>query len=920
MDFAKPLSDLVKYLCGLASTLLGYIYNLRDNVRLLDEANENLKAESEDVKAKMEREEEETRARRTNQVANWLGKVQEFVDGADHVLQEAGERDRIKCLSRCLPRNCWSSYKLGKRVNQLLNEARRFQREKGEFKDFTLRLPPPQVLEMPMDKTVGLDVPLDRVWKWLVDEKQIRVIGLYGKGGVGKTTLMKRINEKLLHANHGFEIVIWVVVSRQMNEDSIRDAIRKRLHIQDESWDRWSQDERVNHLCYVLNRKKFVLLVDDVWARLDLSKIGVPHPCLENGSKVVFTTRSKQVCHQMEADITYEVECLMPEEALTLFKKNVGKWLENCHQEIQDLAKDIAEECKGLPLALITVGQAMASREHPHEWHYALKTLGNKPHELSGMEEVYHILEFSYNSINDSTIQLCFLYCCLFPEDYPIRKNDLIEHWIGEGLLGDTDDVYSMRDRGEYFLGSLKMACLLESVHDNYGELGDQFVKMHDVVRDMATWIARDRGQRENKLLVIEKEEELSAKIISKWEEAKKVSLWGKYIRNINQAPPRCSQLETLFVRETDVRFVPRGFFDSMTALLTVLDLSGNRNIELFPEGICDLINLRYLNLSDTKISELPKEIKNLTRLRWFLLNNISNPVTIPTGAIASLPLNVFSMWGLNLEKEEEMVEELGHMQDLTDLSISVYKSSSALKIFESFQRCIRRVRIYKCEDLTCIPISHSLKGSGNFSHLKMFHLTDCSMDVKMEITQGIGRDPNSSCFPSLIEVWVVNCGLLDLSWLVHAPKLQRLMVWRCHVMEKIMGDGIAREELAASGLFSRLESLMIFNNSKLRSICDHTLFFPPRVEFIIEGCPSLKKLPLDSNSTRVSFQIIGDKDWWAEFEWDPVTRVTFLRFDNEDLSGEEKMTFGEAARKLKVEDFDRAQIEFLPRNEAAGE
>ncbi|KAF8030804.1 hypothetical protein BT93_D0100 [Corymbia citriodora subsp. variegata] len=681
MDLATPLSELVKELWGLASKPLGYICNLKDNVDALRKAIEELEATSRDVKATVEREEEEALVRRTNQVENWLGKVREFEDGVDRVLQEAGERNRIKCLSRCLPPNCWSGYKLGKRVDRLINEARELQHKKGEFKDFTSPLPPPQVLEMPMDKTVGLDDPLNRVWKWLVDEKQIGVIGLFGKGGVGKTTLMKRINDKLLHANQGFEIVIWVVVSRQMNEDSIRDAIRKRLHIQNESWDRSTQEERVNHLCYVLNRKKFVLLVDDVWARLDLSKIGVPHSSPENGSKVVFTTRSKQVCDQMKADETWEVQCLTSKEALTLFKKNVGKSLENCHQEIQDLAKDIAEECKGLPLALITVGRAMASREHPHEWHYTLKTLRNKPHELSGMEEVYHILEFSYNSINDSTIQLCFLYCCLFPEDYLIRTNDLIELWIGEGLLGDTDDVYSMRDRGEYFLGSLKMACLLESVRDDDDDDDeDQCVKMHDVIRDMAIWIARDHGRRENKLLVIEKEEDLSAKMIFKWGEAKKVSLWGRCIQNIDQAPPRCSQLETLFVRKTFVSLVPRGFFDSMATCLTVLDLSNNSDIVLFPEEICDLINLQYLNLSQTNISELPMEMKNLTHLRRLLLNHmgyseVGDSVLIPMGAITSLPLNVFSMWESYSKKEEEMVEELGHMQDLTDLSIKYLPS-----------------------------------------------------------------------------------------------------------------------------------------------------------------------------------------------------------------------------------------------------
>ncbi|KAI6689553.1 hypothetical protein NL676_026381 [Syzygium grande] len=523
MECASPLSDLVKCFWGLAEKPLCSIYNLKDNVDSLLSETENLKAVRNDVKARVEREEEGGGARRTNQVVNWLGKVQDFERGVDQVLQETGERDQIKCVSHCLPRNCWSSYKLGKRVDQLRNEARELRHEKGEFSDFTSPLPPPPpplVFEMSIDKTLGLDRSLNEVWKWLMDEKEVRVIGLYGTGGVGKTTLMKMINEKLSHANHGFEVVIWVVVSRQVNEDSIRDAIRKRLNIEDKSWGEWSRDERVHHLLEVLTQKKFVLLIDDVWARLDLSKIGVPRPGLESRSKVVFTTRLKQVCHQMGADKIFEVQCLTSEEALALFENYVGKSTVDSHPEIPKLAKDVAQECKGLPLALITVGRAMAGISNPHEWKHALTTLQKNPHKLTGMEyEVYRILEFSYDQLNDFTLQRCFLYCCLFPEDYHIRPHNLIGLWIGEGLLGNTGDVYSLRNEGEHVLGRLKRACLLESGLDLYGE---EYVKMHDVIRDMATWIARDRGQKENKLLVIENAEDISEEMISKWREAKK--------------------------------------------------------------------------------------------------------------------------------------------------------------------------------------------------------------------------------------------------------------------------------------------------------------------------------------------------------------------------------------------------------------
>ncbi|KAK3428141.1 hypothetical protein EUGRSUZ_F04253, partial [Eucalyptus grandis] len=857
MDFANPLLELVKELWCFASKPLGYVYHLKDNVDSLRKTIEDLEDMSYDVKVRVVHEEKEARAVRTKQVANWLGEVQEFVDRVSQVLREVEEREKIKCLCRCLPPNCWSNYKLGKRVNQMLNEAREFQSREGEFNIVTSQLPPPQVLGMPMDKTVGLDSSFKEVWKWLVDEKKEGMIGLYGIGGVGKTTLMKKINMELSRANHGVDVVIWVVVSRKVNKDRIQDTIRKRLDIKDELWKGWSWDERVHHLCEDLNMKKFVLLIDDLWGRLDLLEIGVPRPSPENGSKVVFTTRSKQVCDQMVANKIFKVQCLTPEEALELFENNVGKSNIDSHPDIPVLAKGIARECDGLPLALITIGRAMAGIANPHEWKYALTTLRNKPHNLPGMvEEVYNILEFSYNSLKDST-QQCFLYCCLFPEDYPIVNNELIELWIGESLLGDTNNVYRMREEGEYVLGDLKRLCLLESGLDDYQR---QYVKMHDVIRDMAIWIARDHGQRENKLLVIEREEDLSTEMISKWGEAEKVSLWEKRIRTINQAPPECSRLKTLIVRETEVTEVPRGFFESMAACLMVLDLSNNNNITSFPKGICNLISLQYLNLSRTRIRELPKEISNLTRLQWLLLDHMMEHISIPTRAIASLPLNVFSTWQSSLENEEEVVGELGRMQDLIDLSIEVHESSSALKIFQSFQKCIRRAWIVDCKGLVKIPINHSLEGGGKFSHLEVLYLDNCPMLVEMEINQGIGQAPKCYCFPSLVEVSVSNCGFFDLSWLVHAPKLQSLTVQRCNLMEKIIGNGIAREELAASELFSRLKFLRVSALPKLKSICDHALLFPPGVEFFIIDYLGLRKLPLDSNRMRGSFSIQAGK------------------------------------------------------------
>ena len=70
--------------------------------------------------------------------------------------------------------------------------------------------------EKPAEKTVGLDLKFVEVWKWMADEK-VGIIGLYGMGGVGKTTLLKKINNEFLETKLGFDVVIWVVVAKPAN-------------------------------------------------------------------------------------------------------------------------------------------------------------------------------------------------------------------------------------------------------------------------------------------------------------------------------------------------------------------------------------------------------------------------------------------------------------------------------------------------------------------------------------------------------------------------------------------------------------------------------------------------------------------------------------------------------------------------------
>ena len=110
--------------------------------------------------------------------------------------------------------------------------------------------------------------------------------------------------------------------------------------------------------------------------------------------------------------------------------------------------------------------------------------LKSYPAEFSGMgDQVFPILKFSYDHLDNDTIKSCFLYCSIFPEDHKIWNKCLIDLWIGEGFLDKFADIYEARNQGNKITRSLKLACLLEA------DVSRDTCKMHDVIHDIALWL-----------------------------------------------------------------------------------------------------------------------------------------------------------------------------------------------------------------------------------------------------------------------------------------------------------------------------------------------------------------------------------------------------------------------------------------------
>ena len=761
-------------------------------------------------------------------------------------------------------------------------------------------IPGTRLYEMPPEPTVGLDTLHETVCRRLTDNK-VGIVGLYGTGGVGKTTLMKKINNELVKTKYQFHIVIWVAVSKQASVAAAQEVIRNRLQIPDSMWQNRTQNEKAIEIFNIMKTERFLLLLDDVWKVLDLSQIGVPLPDDRNRSKVIITTRLWRVCIEMGAQLKFRVQCLAWKEALTLFQKNVGENTLNSHPDIARLSEKVAGLCKGLPLALVTVGRAMADKNSPQEWDQAIQELEKFPAEISGMEDgLFHILKLSYDSLRDEITRSCFIYCSVFPKEYEIRSDELIEHWIGEGFF-DGKDIYEARRRGHKIIEDLKNACLLEE-----GDGFKESIKMHDVIRDMALWIGQECGKKMNKILVCESLGLVDAERVTNWKEAERISLWGWNIEKLPKTP-HWSNLQTLFVRECiQLKTFPTGFFQFMP-LIRVLDLLATHCLIKLPDGVDRLMNLEYINLSMTHIGELPVGMTKLTKLRCLLLDGMP-ALIIPPHLISTLSsLQLFSMYDGNALSSfrTTLLEELESIDTMDELSLSFRSVVALNKLLTSYklQRCIRRLSLHDCRDLLLLEISSIfLNYLETVVIFNCLQLEEMKINVEKEGSQGFEQSydipkpelivRNNHHFRRLRDVKIWSCPkLLNLTWLIYAACLESLNVQFCESMKEVISNECLTSstqhasvftrltslvlggiECVAStqhvSIFTRLTSLVLGGMPMLESICQGALLFPSLEVISVINCPRLRRLPFDSNSAIKSLKKIeGDLTWWESLE-----------------------------------------------------
>ncbi|XP_039137150.1 disease resistance protein SUMM2-like [Dioscorea cayenensis subsp. rotundata] len=579
-----------------------------------------------------------------HQVKDWLRDVGEKEYKVERLLDEYDKGNCVPAGSCSL--NCFSRYKIGRNAFKLKEEITQLTTKLPEIK-FTGVPPPKPVPESSKIAGKKIGSNLDVACSYLADETD-DIIGIWGMGGVGKTTLLKKINQRLLdNANMGFDHVLFIEASQNSQLEELQKEIAKELHLAPDS----VQKDFFN----ALKTKNIVLLLDNIWEPVDLVGLGIINPYRDDDDstkpykyKVIFTTRSENVCARMRASKRIKVECLEPDEAWALFKHNVNLAVIESDEKFKKIAWQVMNKCGGLPLALQVVGKAMSNRNTVQEWDDILSLLKNSGTEVvQGVQEsLLPILKFSYDNL-PRNIQECFLCASILQW---LRKDDLLELWMGLGLIGDFVNLQQAYGKARHIFKNLEESCLLYSSDDVY-------VRSHDVIYEMAVWIASDCGMNMNKWIVkrfSSFEVEITSINAENWRFANRVIVSGK-VELLPILSCQCSDLLCLMIQiNSYFKNIPERFFSAMPNL-TYLDLQ-ETGIEELPKGMKCLANLQYLNISKTNISSLPKELVYLKKLQYLICRNLKGLGKVEDGLMSRLQkLKVIDIYPYGWVEPEEL-------------------------------------------------------------------------------------------------------------------------------------------------------------------------------------------------------------------------------------------------------------------------
>ncbi|CAL5398885.1 unnamed protein product [Camellia sinensis] len=669
--------------------------------------------------------------------------------------------------------------------------------------------------------TVGLNSRVEELMKLLdVKSSRVQVLGFHGMGGVGKTTLAKALYNKLVsHFEH--RSFISNVRETSMQQNGLLSLQRKLLG------DLLGNASLVNDVNAgkkairgILHEKRVLVVLDDVDNVSQLGVLAARSEWFYEGSRIIITTRDRDVLLAYHVNDIYEVKELGSSDSLKLFRYHALR-SKRATETFLNLSQQIVSITGGLPLALEVFGSFLFDKRRVEEWEDALQKLKQiRPHHLQD------VLKISFDGLDDEEKCIFLDIACLFV-NLEMKRDDVIDIVKGCGF------------RAEVSINVLIARSLIKITED-------KSLWMHDQIRDMGRQIVQrehlvDPGMRSrlwesSEILTVLKDsmnfpKEKSAKSISRdklrqtpsitslavldLSESKIENVWGwrwwfwynnKVAENLMvmnlhgccnlTAIPDLSKhhaLEKLILeRCTSLTTIHKSLGDMTT--LRHLNMRGCYNIVDFPNDVSGLKHLEILILSGcSKLKELPQDMRGMNSLKELLIDGT---------AIEKLPDTIFLLTKLeklsldrcqSLKRLPQCIGKLGSLRDFSLNGSALEDMPDSIGSLGNLEQ----LSLMWCKSLTVLPDSvgkiksltkfwlnsSSVKelptSIGSLAYLKDLSLGNCCDISRLPVS--IGR------LASVVDLQLDGTSIIDLPDQVNGLKsLEKLEMRNCRSLRSL--------------------------------------------------------------------------------------------------------------------------------------
>ncbi|CAL5003757.1 unnamed protein product [Urochloa decumbens] len=349
-----------------------------------------------------------------------------------------------------------------------------------------------------------------------------------------------------------------------------------------------------------------------------------------------------------------------------------------CCTHLGSVPDEILKKCDGLPLAIITISSMLADKHTKCEWDSVLHDIGSTLAKNPGAERMTAILSMSYFHIPHH-LRTCLLYLSVFPEDYEIEKQRLINRWIAEGFVHE-EAGRTKYEMGEGYFNDLINRSMIQPVGVKYGQA--EACRVHDIILDYI----KCKAVEENFVTSLDVVEH----VYSSEYKVRRICVSNHAEENVAiWADPILSQVRsvTMFCRKTtDTSLLLRSTALRVLDLGDCLYMDNNHiaNIEKFfhlkylslssasitklPEKIGELQYLQILEVRHTGIKELPSTITKLQRLAHLY---VDDEVRFPDGMIGQMHgLEELREYGVQSYEEVKTLEEFSKLTNLKTLNL----------------------------------------------------------------------------------------------------------------------------------------------------------------------------------------------------------------------------------------------------------